>query len=656
MSFFSKEKNWKELFPFDTLRPNQEKMCSDLAEGIKKYPVNIVIAPNGFGKTGTILSVVTSFPSEGVIITTRTHRQIDHFVETIQLIAKKTKENIPYVEWGSRSFLCINPDVLSTSQNMFDIGCQQHIVVNETHPRYCNYEPHEKDDKIKAPTTVSGKEPENADIKNLYKWGKENQICPYYTARCLGHIYPVLFASYNYIFDPFLRKILDIDINGKVIVCDEAHNVINVMEEAMKREINDDTIEKIISNINVPSRIKSFLRKVKKFIISVSNSFNMKGSQIGISYGEIGMLMRTSGCTLSNLTSFEQACYEMRETSSMIAILNQLNDIISFFHIYYEVDEKSFIGYIRKDPKKKGKILGIQSLNIAPIIHDIIDENAKIIFMSGTLSSEMFKTRLKLKEDRDVKTHYYESSERKILLYIISNGVNGNLLSTVYTKRNDYEMITDYGNTINAILPSIQGGSIIFFPSYTLKQDMMDYWNDKGIIKWNSSEDEFYFNLPNGKLLRIYDDKGDDKGITIKNFKERAKDQPCVLCATFRSRASEGEDYTGNIIKGIFIVGIPLANITDASVNLKIKYYDTLEKSLGQKWFYTDAMDAVNQACGRSIRNISVDKCAIFLMDSRYKSGTFFNMLSQWIRNGKQPNPDFHIPKYINPVLVKFFK
>jgi len=60
----------------------------------------------------------------------------------------------------------------------------------------------------------------------------QHSACPYYLSRALTKHAELVFAPYNYILDPAIRKAMDIDLTGAVIVLDEAHNVEDTLRES----------------------------------------------------------------------------------------------------------------------------------------------------------------------------------------------------------------------------------------------------------------------------------------------------------------------------------------------------------------------------------------------------------------------------------------
>jgi Rad3-related DNA helicase len=59
------------------------------------------------------------------------------------------------------------------------------------------------------------------DIEDMVKLGKKVRGCPYYASRKLYEGAEVIFCPYNYIIDPIIRKILDINLKDSIVILDE---------------------------------------------------------------------------------------------------------------------------------------------------------------------------------------------------------------------------------------------------------------------------------------------------------------------------------------------------------------------------------------------------------------------------------------------------
>ena len=80
------------------------------------------------------------------------------------------------------------------------------------------------------------------DIEELHQLGKKLSFCPYYMSRELYQAADVIFLPYNYLLDHSIRKSLDIDYNGALIIFDEAHNVTKMCEETASVRISSQDL------------------------------------------------------------------------------------------------------------------------------------------------------------------------------------------------------------------------------------------------------------------------------------------------------------------------------------------------------------------------------------------------------------------------------
>jgi hypothetical protein len=60
----------------------------------------------------------------------------------------------------------------------------------------------------------------------------DHSVCPYYVTRELHGLSELTFAPYNYVLDPSIRRAMGINLEGTVVVLDEAHNVESVLCES----------------------------------------------------------------------------------------------------------------------------------------------------------------------------------------------------------------------------------------------------------------------------------------------------------------------------------------------------------------------------------------------------------------------------------------
>ncbi|KAG8044091.1 hypothetical protein GUJ93_ZPchr0852g18740, partial [Zizania palustris] len=60
------------------------------------------------------------------------------------------------------------------------------------------------------------------DIEDLVRVGQKVKGCPYFAAQTMAEAAQLVFCPYNYLISPVVRRAMDIDISGSIIVLDEA--------------------------------------------------------------------------------------------------------------------------------------------------------------------------------------------------------------------------------------------------------------------------------------------------------------------------------------------------------------------------------------------------------------------------------------------------
>jgi DNA excision repair protein ERCC-2 len=171
--------------------------------------------------------------------------------------------------------------------------------------------------------------------------------------------------------------------------------------------------------------------------------------------------------------------------------------------------------------------------------------------------------------------------------------------STKYLVRSTimYENIAIKSSDITNTIP---GNSIIFFPSYYILDQVYEYFKEK-TTKTIFTESRDYTKEQRTEL--------------IERFKTY-KDSGAVLLAVAGGSFSEGVDLPGDLLKGVIVVGLPLAK-PDLETQELINFYDK-RFSKGWEYGYTiPALIKTLQSAGRCIRS-ETDRGVIVFLDERY--------------------------------------
>lgn len=104
---------------------------------------------------------------------------------------------------GSRDQLCIHPEVSKEQNN----AAKLHMCHARTTTRTCYYYTN-LDAKKEEPDFKESV----LDIEDLVKLGKKHSACPYFMAREIRKRADIIFMPYNYLLDPKVRKIHNIEL------------------------------------------------------------------------------------------------------------------------------------------------------------------------------------------------------------------------------------------------------------------------------------------------------------------------------------------------------------------------------------------------------------------------------------------------------------
>ncbi|KAK2850793.1 hypothetical protein Q5P01_007069 [Channa striata] len=174
-----------------------------------------------------------------IIYASRTHSQLTQVINELKNTSYRPKVCV----LGSREQLCINQEVMRQESNHVKV----HMCRGKVSTRSCVYY-----NNVEEKSTDRDLVNSILDVEDLVKYGNKQRVCPYYLSRSLKQQADIVFMPYNYLLDPKSRRAHNIELNGAVVIFDEAHNVEKTCEESTSFDL---TPYDLASAINAVDRL-----------------------------------------------------------------------------------------------------------------------------------------------------------------------------------------------------------------------------------------------------------------------------------------------------------------------------------------------------------------------------------------------------------------
>ncbi|XP_006804367.1 regulator of telomere elongation helicase 1 isoform X1 [Neolamprologus brichardi] len=201
-----------------------------------------------------------------IVYASRTHSQLAQVISELKNTSYRPKVCV----LGSREQLCINQEVMRQESNHVKV----HMCRAKVSTRSCVYYNNVEDKSTDRDLVNS-----ILDVEDLVQFGTKQRVCPYYLSRSLKQQADVIFMPYNYLLDPKSRKAHNIDLNGAVVIFDEAHNVEKTCEESTSFDL---TPYDVASAINAVDRLLVEQAKEISHKDSVSEDVNVESLSSGL--------------------------------------------------------------------------------------------------------------------------------------------------------------------------------------------------------------------------------------------------------------------------------------------------------------------------------------------------------------------------------------
>ena len=590
---------WRRLFPYEPYPP-QVDFIRDIQETAGRGGVIVAEACNGFGKTISVLSCLLPM-GKRIIYGTRTHEQVRQVLLELEKINEKSGESYTAVNLASRDHLCVNPECRGLPRNEAQELCNI-LRKNEE----CPY----VSDLDKPPRGL----PSILSKDILVKEGRRRRICPYYLARRMMKESMVVVAPYPYIFNPMIRLITGLDLEGRVLILDEGHNIDKVGQEILSDTMTERGLSAAAEEMKLIGESPRFIERLGEHLLKSD-----QGKPRLVSPETLQRDLELAlGMEIEAFIDGHSVFVDAVRTKKMQGgnpPVSYLNGLLGFFELLQTSVKDKYVGVYTRS-YYGAPVIEYRCLDPSLAVVPVVEEASGAIVMSGTLSPlDTFSEILGLGDA--VQRSYPSIQKSKRIRMIVETGV-----TTTYRERTD-EMITRMGEAVSRAVEAVDQGVLLFFTQRGFMNTCLDVWASKGHVKGRGGR----LYLGGKQLYREGTDAKRNRDVVTRYKRMAVGVGGAVLCCVFRGRNSEGSNFPGDQARGIVLVGVPYANYSDPFVKAQIGYYNRLRRGLGNRWYTMDAYRAANQSLGRGIRGRD-DWCHYWLLDRRYEEK--LPLISRW--------------------------
>uniref|UniRef100_A0A8C4QQN9 Regulator of telomere elongation helicase 1 homolog n=1 Tax=Eptatretus burgeri TaxID=7764 RepID=A0A8C4QQN9_EPTBU len=510
-----------------------------------------------------------------IIFASRTHSQLSHAIGELGHTSYRPRTCV----LGSREQFCIHPEVAKHESN--------HVKVFDS---VCTF---------------------FYDLRILGDLCSPVMICPYYLSRELKQNADLLFMPYNYLLDPKSRKAHGIDLQGSIVIFDEAHNIEQMCEEVASFDL---TPHDLAAGIDA---VTSFL----ELKVQTMEQHLQSGDLDSSSPAEL-LLNLEREIDAIELPTSEGLTREGRYVQCCIS---------KFISIWLDFCFSPICNFATT---LTGKVLSYWCFSPGRSMLELISQGIRcLILTSGTLTPlSSFTTELQINfpvqlENPHVIDHH------QVWAGVVMRGPDNEQLNSSFHTRFTVAYMTSLGCTIANFCRIVPDGLLVFFPSYPVMGKCLEHWTETGL--WKRIE---------GFKSIFVEPKGKNTFTEVRTEMScpRVQDSNTSGAAFFavcRGKVSEGLDFADCHGRAVVVTGLPFPPMLDPRIKLKMQFLDELkirrqmdgEALTGQAWYRQQASRAVNQAIGRVIRH-RFDYGAIILCDHRFSNPESLAQFPCWLR------------------------
>ena len=582
----------KDLFPFENVRDKQIQLKEGVEEALENGKNVLTHAPTGLGKTAATLAPALAYALENdktVFFVTPRHSQHEIAVETLKEIKEKHRISFKAADVIGKKWMCEGEGV-----SVYNEGEEEEPDC----PRHDNT----YDDNHQLTKMARSK---LSEVKNLVLRAGElkrkcKKVCPYEISMHLAAESDVIIGDYFHVFHPGVRDAIFSKSNSTledcIIIVDEGHNL-----PGRTRSLNSATItRKMVKDASKEASKIGYYPEEGKLDQLAEILQKMRRNDLGMEK-EVPVKKKDFKDMVENITDYKEFIgdletvakevrEDMDEESDCEAVANFLEKWDGKDHGFARILSRKTTSSNKEMIRLSYRCLDPQYSTAKPL-----NRSHTSIVMSGTLTPlDMYMDILGFEEEETEALEFGSPFPEENKLNLVVDKV-----TTRYKERDEKEFQKIAWYVLKSA-EEVEGNVGVFFPSYDFRDKIHEKIKDR---------------LDRPLFLEDRRMDKEEKKKFLEKFGEKT-DQGAVLLGVIGGSFGEGVDYPGDLMTGVFVVGVPLQK-PDLEVQSLIEFYDS---KFGNGWDYGYNFPAINralQAAGRCIRSKN-DRGVVMFLDKRY--------------------------------------
>ncbi|KAL3881003.1 hypothetical protein ACJMK2_033204 [Sinanodonta woodiana] len=604
---------------------------------------------------------------DNIYYCSRTHSQLSQFVR--EVMKSPYGEDVKVISLGSRQNLCIHSAVKQLkSQSLINDACLD-LQRNKSTKGSKKMQPSTKRQRSAGGGTCPFYKQDNLqafkdralvevkDVEHLVLMGKDLKACPYYGTRLAIPDAELVVLPYNTLLHKSTREACGIQLQGNIVVVDEAHNLLETINNVYSTEISGAQVARASSQLGqYESRYRTRLTAInlmyiKQILHILSSLANSMGGKVGVPADKQAISSPVSSlCTINdflfrsqldniNLFKVLRFCKGSQISRKLHGFTERYQSEVRCSEPEKKETARSAVTSFLKSISSKENSSG-QGASDKPI-DTVSPEFEAAIISSPLMHIEGFLQALTNadKDGRIVINKQGLFSKSSIKFLHLNPAVHfATVLQearAVVVAGGTMQPLDELGRLLCNVCNVVPGGVVCFFPSYDYEKLVFSHWEKGGVIGKLEGKKKLYREPKRaGQVEQILAEYS--SCIKKCGTWSTSSITGAVLFCVVGGKMSEGINFSDELGRCVIMVGLPYPNLHSPELKEKMDYLNAnfpkdKEGHLpGQVHYENLCMKAVNQSIGRAIRHRG-DYATILLLDGRYKRPSTVSKLPGWI-------------------------